>query len=200
MSDYRCHFFLYRLFGISGSVPGRGLALVLLSNLSIVNLSMSSPGGSRSGSAEKLCKVTDFSGTAKTFRKFFSSPPRRPDAGGSGNARGGAPRRPPPPASFPKASAKLPLPPKTAKSLREKVYNLTHVNEQRALLRCCNGLQLASRHRFNKKFRLAVKKTFQSNRLVISLLSSTMRKRAEKNAIFFTTAGTFRVTACFNST
>lgn len=114
MSDYRCHFFLYRLFGISGSVPGRGLALVLLSNLSIVNLSMSSPGGSRSGSAEKLCKVTDFSGTAKTFRKFFSSPPPAGLTPADRETRGAAPRgglrRPLPSRKRPRSYHFLPKP------------------------------------------------------------------------------------------
>ena len=112
MTDYRCFLFrtLRNLRKLVLRLPigaPRTLALVLLSNLSIAILSMSSPGCFLVffGSAEKLCKVTGFSRNLQIFSEFFSKLFSRLPAGGpAGNgspARPGAlpggPGRPPPP-------------------------------------------------------------------------------------------------------
>ncbi len=78
MTDYRCFLFrtLRNLRKLVLRLPigaPRTLALVLLSNLSIAILSMSSPGCFLVffGSAEKLCKVTGFSRNLQIFSEFF---------------------------------------------------------------------------------------------------------------------------------
>ena len=151
MTDYRC--FLFRTLRNLRKLRPRGpwagpsdfsscttLKLVYCNSFNVLS------GWLPSGSAEKLCKVTNFFGTAKIFRSFFQnfffegfsiarflSPSRTPPARLSvaGRSPPGVGPRGLRRSSFPKASAKLRTFSEPPKNSPEKSPDLTPVNQKR---------------------------------------------------------------------